>query len=49
MSHHGFMIILALAATLLLLGRKLLMVLFAGLMAVFFLGLYEIVQYMHRV
>jgi hypothetical protein len=48
MSQHGFMIVSALAA-ILLLGRKLLLVLFAVLMAVFFLGLYDIVGFMHRV
>jgi hypothetical protein len=48
MSQHGFMIVSALAA-ILLLGRKLLLVLFAILMAVFFLGLYDIVEFMHRV
>jgi hypothetical protein len=47
-SHHGLMIVLALAA-ILLLGRKLLLVLFAILMAVFFLGLYDVVEFMHRV
>jgi len=49
MSHHGFMVIVALAAAILLLGRKVLMLLFAVLMAVFSLGLYEVVEYMHRV
>jgi hypothetical protein len=48
MSQHGFMIVLALAA-ILLLGRKLLPVLFAILTAVFFLGLYDVVEFMHRV
>jgi hypothetical protein len=48
MSQHGFMIVSALAA-IFLLGRKLLLVLFAILMAVFFLGLYDIVEFMHRV
>jgi hypothetical protein len=49
MSHHGIMIILALATTMLLLGRKVLMLVFAVFMAVFLLGLYEVVEYMHRV
>jgi len=48
MSQHGFMIVSALAA-ILLLGRKLLPVLFAILTAVFFLGLYDVVEFMHRV
>jgi hypothetical protein len=48
MSQHGFMIVLALAA-ILLLGRKLLLALFAILTAVFFLGLYDVVKFMHRV
>jgi hypothetical protein len=48
MSQHALMIVSALAA-ILLLGRKLLLVLFAILMAVFFLGLYDVIEFMHRV
>ena len=48
MSQHGFMIVMALAA-MLLLGRKLLSVLFAILVAASFLGLYDVVEFMHRV
>jgi hypothetical protein len=48
MSQHGFMIVMALAA-MLLLGRKLLPVLLAIVMAASFLGLYDIVEFMHRV
>lgn len=48
MSQHGFMIVMALAA-MLLLGRKLLSVLFTILVAASFLGLYDVVEFMHRV
>jgi len=48
MSQHALMIVSALAA-ILLFGRKLLLVLFAILMVVFFLGLYDVIEFMHRV
>jgi len=48
MSQHALMIVSALAA-ILLCGRKLLLVLFAILMVAFFLGLYDVIEFMHRV
>jgi hypothetical protein len=48
MSQHALMIVSVLAA-ILLFGRKLFLVLFAILMVVFFLGIYDVIEFMHRV